>query len=234
MRLKLIPSVLLASAFALPVASLMAQDSGQERKRQEPDKKEQPQKKEAEKDDKKSKLLKVGSTVPENLRLPDLNGKMHNFKDLRGKVTIVHFWSDRCPAERHANPVFMEMEKRFANSKDVAMVGICSNQNELGDKPGKEADYKKLYTNLKEKASKVGYKHTMLADHGNKVSDLFQARSTPHCFVIDKKGVIQYAGALDDDPRGSKGKEATNYLVDATTAILAGKRPAVTSTKPYG
>ena len=185
-------------------------------------------------DDKKPKVLEVGSTVPERVALPDLDGKQHSFKDLRGKVVVVHFWSDRCPYEEHGNPVFARMEAKYKDSKDVVLIGINSNQNELGAKPAKDADHSKHYTNLREKLKEAKLNHTMLADHGNVVSNLFQAKSTPHCFVIDKKGVIQYAGALDDDPRGQKGEEATNYVVDAVTAVLAEKRPTVTQTKPYG
>lgn len=180
------------------------------------------------------KVLKVGSTVPDKVALPSFEGKQTSFKDLRGKVVILHFWSDRCPAERHANPIFMEMEKKYADNKDVVMVGIAANQNELGAKPGPDADYSEHYVSLRKKAKEVGYKHTILADHGNVVSNLFDARTTPHCYVIDQKGVVQYSGALDDDPRGKKGKDATNYVVEATTAVLAGKAPAVTSSKPYG
>ncbi|MCP3916268.1 MAG: redoxin domain-containing protein [bacterium] len=185
-------------------------------------------------DDKKPTKLKVGSTVPATLALTSLDGDEVTFKDLREKVVILHFWSDRCPAERHANPIFMQMEAKYADSKDVVMIGVASNQRELGEKPGKKDDYKGFYAGLKKKRDKVGYKHTIYADHGNAISNLFQARSTPHCFVIDKKGVIQFSGALDDDPRGKKGKDATNFCNDATTAILAGKKPAVSSNKPYG
>jgi thiol-disulfide isomerase/thioredoxin len=182
----------------------------------------------------KPKVLKLGSKVPETLKLRDFEGKETSFKQLRGKVTIVHFWSDRCPAEKHANPIFKEMEKKYAGSKDVVMIGIASNQNELGAKPGENADYKQHYVSLRKQRDKVGYKHTILADHGNAVSKLFQAKTTPHCFVIDAKGVLRYSGALDDDPRGRKGAEATNYVVDAVDAVLAGKKPAVEKTKPYG
>jgi thiol-disulfide isomerase/thioredoxin len=224
MRIKLSAAVLLMGAVAAPSTVLSAETIGQETKGQETEKKE----------DEKRKNLTVGSTVPESLSLPNFMGEDTSFKDLRGKVVILHFWSYRCPAERHANPIFMKMEERYAGNKDVVMVGICSNQNELGAKPAKGADYSKHYESLRKKASDVGYKHKLLVDHGNKISDLFQARSTPHCYVIDKKGVIQYSGALDDDPRGKKGKDATNYLVEATTAILAGKRPEITTTKPYG
>lgn len=182
----------------------------------------------------KVKVLEVGSTVPERIELKDFEGNSTSFKELRDKVVVLHFWSYRCPAERHANPIFMKMESRYAESDDVVMIGIVSNQNELGVAPGKDANYRNHYKELRKKRDDVGYKHTILADHGNKISDLFGARSTPHCYVIDKKGVIRYSGALDDDPRGKKGDEATNYVVDATKAVLAGEKVKYAETKPYG
>lgn len=178
--------------------------------------------------------LGVGSTVPASLALPDLDGEMHSFSDLRGKVVMVHFWSSTCPYEVHADPIFAAMEKRFSGSRDVVMIGINSNETELGKAPGKKTKRSRLYGDLRKKMAEVGYSHPMLADHGNVVADLFQAQSTPHCFVIDAKGVIRYAGALDDDPRGKKGDDATNYVSDAIDAVRMGKAPKVASTKPYG
>ena len=178
--------------------------------------------------------LEVGSKVPGSVALPDLDGETHSFGDMRGKTVIVHFWSDRCPAERHANPIFKSMEARYADNDDVVMIGIAANKNELGEAPGEDADHSKLYKNLREKIAEVGYEHTILADHGNRVADMFQAQTTPHCFVIDPKGVVQYAGALDDDPRGRKGDEATNYVADAVAAIAEGETPKTQSTRPYG
>jgi thiol-disulfide isomerase/thioredoxin len=180
------------------------------------------------------KPLEVGSTVPDTIRLMDFEGKPTSFKDLRGKIVLLHFWSDRCPAEKHGDPVFLALEKKYAGSKDVVLLGIASNQNELGPKPAEGDDYAKFYGDLRKKRDEVGYKHTILADHGNVVSDLFGAKSTPHCFVIDAKGVLQYGGALDDDLPGKKGDQATNYLANAADALLAGKTPEVQATKPYG
>lgn len=178
--------------------------------------------------------LDIGSTVPETIELKDFEGKATSFKDLRGKIVLIHFWSDRCPAEKHADPVFKAMEARYKDSKDVVLLGIASNQNELGAKPGEGDEYADFYTSLRKKRDEVGYTHTILADHGNVVSDLFGAKSTPHCFVVDAKGVLQYSGALDNDPNGKRGDDATNYLVDAASALLAGKKPEVQATKPYG
>lgn len=185
-------------------------------------------------DDPTTEPLKLGSVVPEAVELTDFEGEKLTFKELRGKVVIVHFWSTRCPAEKHADPIFQRLDKNYADSKDVVMIGIASNQNELGARPPKDADLSEYYKEFFEKIADLKYKHRIFADHGNVLSDLFQAKTTPHCFVIDKKGTLSYTGALDDDPRGDKGSEATIYVKDAADALATGKEIAVKETKPYG
>jgi thiol-disulfide isomerase/thioredoxin len=217
--------LLLACAFTLPVA---AQDKPvQKPPVQKPDEKpvETPAKPEP---------LKVGALVDEKLAMQDFDGKSQAFKELRGKTVILHFWSHLCPAEIHGDPVFVELEKHYAGNKDVVILGICSNQNELGEAPGKDADYSKLYLPFREQMKKKGLTHRMFADHGNKLSALFGAKTTPTCYVLDAKGTLVYAGALDDDPRGDKGADAKIYVRDAADAVLAGKEVAVKTTKSYG
>lgn len=233
---KWLTAVALLGALTLPVSAALAvqtlEGSQEPAKKKQDDKKKGDEKKKD--DEKKDETLKVGSVVPETLALPDLDGERHSFKDLRGKIVVLHFWSDRCPYEEHANPIFAKMEKRFEGSDDVVMIGIDSNHTELGDRPKKDADHSKHYTSMRKKMKEAGVTHPMLADHGNVVADLFAAQSTPHCFVIDAKGKIRYAGALDDDPRGQKGDDATNYVLDAVAAVKAGEDPKVANTKPYG
>lgn len=71
-------------------------------------------------------------------------------------------------------------------------------------------------------------------DLGNKITDMLGGQSTPHCFVIDKDGVLRYSGALDDDPKGDKGNKAKAYVRDAIQALRAGQTIRVATTKPYG
>jgi len=211
-----IATLVLGGALALPI---VGQDKGQDGKPPV----EAP----------KVELLKLGSTVPETVAMKDLDGKTQTFKDLRGKVVVIHFWSDRCPAEKHADPVFKKLEKHF-EGKNVVMLGIASNQGELGTEPAKDADYSKAYPNLRKKLKEVELTHKIVADHGNKLSSLFQAKTTPHCYVIDTKGVISYVGALDDDLQESKGEAAKVYVRDAAEALLAGKPVETKETRPYG
>jgi hypothetical protein len=52
--------------------------------------------------------------------------------------------------------------------------------------------------------------------------------------VIDAEGVLRYQGAIDDDQRGDKGDQATNYVVNAVQQIVAGETVAPDITRSYG
>jgi len=210
MRRSWIPVVALCSAFALP--AIARPDRG----------------------DETAATLKLGSVVPETVELTDLDGKTTTFGDLRGKVVMIHFWSTLCPWEKHGNQVFKRLDKEYAGSKDAVLIAIASNQNELGPPPDEGADLSKEYGEFRKQIKENAFTHRMFADHGNVLSELFQAKTTPHCFVIDKKGVLAYAGALDDFDRVKKEEGLTFYMEDAAEALLAGKQVPLKETKPYG
>ncbi len=172
---------------------------------------------------------KLGSVVDETLVLTDLDGKSMTFKDLRGKIVAIHFWSTQCPYEIVADPKIQKLEEAWKGQKDVVVLAINSNASEIGNEPPSDG-----YAAIREHMKKKGLTNRVIADHGNKLADLFQARHTPHCFVLDREGKLVYVGGLDDDPKGDKGEATQQYLRDAVQAALAGKEIAVKESKPYG
>lgn len=179
----------------------------------------------------KEQVYKLGSMVDEKLKLTDLDGKELTFKDLRGKVVLIHFWSTTCPYEIVADPKFTELEKSWKDKPDVVILAINSNSTEIGAERTKDGSG---YQSIREHMKKKELTFPVYADHGNLVADLFQAKSTPHCFVLDKKGTIVYVGGLDDDPKGEKGDATKQYARDAVEATLAGKEVTTKESKPYG
>jgi alkyl hydroperoxide reductase subunit AhpC len=120
------------------------------------------------------------------------------------------------------------LHKEF-DSKGVVQLAIAANQGEL--EPDSDPPHAAIRKHVKEK--KVNF--TVILDPGNKLTDIFGGRSTPHCFVIDKEGVIRYSGALDDDPRANKDKdEITYYVREAIVALLEGKDVKTKETRSYG
>lgn len=182
--------------------------------------------------------LKVGAEVPGTLSLQTTEGRNVRFQELRGSTVVLHFWSVSCPWEDLAEPKLNQLTTEFKDQK-VVVLAINSNKGEIGEAPAaeqfkaeKEAD--RPYQRLKAKAREVAMNHEILVDHSGDVARLFAAKTTPHCYVIDAKGVLRYAGALDDDGQGKKGKDATPYVANAVKALLEGREPEVAETKPYG
>ncbi len=67
------------------------------------------------------------------------------------------------------------------------------------------------------------------------VARTYGARKTPHIFVVDRKGMIAYNGAVDDSPaKGGKQKQVNSYVDKALTQLVAGKPVSVSYSEPIG
>ena len=231
MKSSLIPVALLGLSIGLP-----AQDS-------EPGTKQGSDQKVQKSDKKAPKTYKVpftvGAEVDPKIELRALDGKSHKLGDFRGKVVFIHFYSTKCPWEKLAMPKINKISADYAK-KGVVVLGIASNGREIGAKPDPAAFKAKKaedrpYANVRRKAEEEKVNHTILVDHGSLVAAKFKARTTPHSFVIDAKGVVVYDGALDNDGRGRmEDDERKDYVRLAIDAALGGKKPEVDKTRPYG
>jgi hypothetical protein len=75
-----------------------------------------------------------------------------------------------------------------------------------------------------------------LIDADGKVGKLYDAKTTPHMYIIDPEGMLRYAGAIDDTPstKADDLKTASNYVSAAMDNLLAGKAVETSLTKAYG
>jgi len=55
--------------------------------------------------------------------LPDLAGKTHSLSSWRGKVLLLNFWATWCPPCRREIPLFIDLQRRYAN-QGLQIVGI--------------------------------------------------------------------------------------------------------------
>ncbi len=88
-----------------------------------------------------------------------------------------------------------------------------------------------------ELAAEKGNKATaILMDTDGKVGRAYDAKVTPHMFIINKEGVLVYDGAIDSKPTADvKDLETAEPLFsNALDAVLAGKEVANAKNKPYG
>jgi hypothetical protein len=76
----------------------------------------------------------------------------------------------------------------------------------------------------------------VLLDPTGVLGHLYDAKTTPHMFIINPQGTLIYNGAIDDRPTTdvSDVKGANNYVTAALDEATAGKPVAVSTSRPYG
>ena len=176
-----------------------------------------------------ARALPPGGVAPE-FKGVDSNGVTHSLSEYRGKYVVLEWANRGCPYEqKHYKSGNMESLQKEWTAKGVVWLSI------LSDPPGEQG-----YVTPAEENEYLKTMHAAptaaLLDPQGAIGRLYQARTTPHMFVIDPAGRIVYQGAIDNqptpDPASLKG--ADNYVSDALTAAMAGKPVAVAATKPYG
>jgi peroxiredoxin len=162
----------------------------------------------------------VGDPAPD-FTLTDQNGQQVTLSKVGG-VRVLEWVNPDCPfVQRHYTAGTMKRLAAEYGAEGVTWLTINS------------TNYMDAEANRKF-AQAHGLSQRLLVDQSGKVGHLYGAATTPHMFVIDGGGTIVYAGAIDDDPRGSEGDGATNYVAAALDEVLAGKPVSTPETKPYG
>jgi peroxiredoxin len=171
----------------------------------------------------------VGKPAPD-FKLKDLNGKEVSFASFKGKVVVLEWFNPGCPfvKKSHSAGSLVDTAKRHAKN-GVVWLAINSSA------PGKQGNELAMNT---EAVKTWSLEHPVLRDESGTVGKAYGATNTPHMFVIDKTGVLVYAGAIDNSPDGEgkspQGGTLVN-LVDAALEDLAAGKPVRTPTsKAYG
>jgi peroxiredoxin len=176
-----------------------------------------------------ARALPPGSTAPD-FKGTDSNGVQHNLGEYRGKFVVLEWANRGCPYEqKHYKSGNMESLQKQWTDKGVVWLSI------LSDGPGQQGYVTPAQENDYLKTMHASPTAALL-DPTGAIGHLYDARTTPHIFVIDPNGKLIYQGALDDKPTPDPAslKTADNYLNDALNAAMAGKPVAVAVTKPYG
>ncbi len=172
---------------------------------------------------------KVGAPAPE-FTATDIDGHPRRLSEFKGKSVVLEWHNQGCPfVKKHYGTGNMQrLQKELTDQGAVWLTIISSAPGKQGYvSPAEETDYLKA-----QQASPTA----VLLDPDGSVGHLYGAKTTPHMFLIDAKGVLIYAGAIDDrstpDPEDVKG--AKNYVEAAFAEAKAGKPVGVATTAPYG
>jgi len=173
-------------------------------------------------DEKGMRGAAIGKAAPA-FELKDVDGKTVKLADYKGKIVVLEWFNPECPVSAgcHQNGALKDQAARAA--KD-GVVWLAINSGAAG-KEGSGAERNK------KAAAEWNMKHPVLMDENGEVGHLYGAKTTPHMFVIDAKGVLVYKGAIDNHEQGEKN---VNYVDAALADLKAGKPVATKETKSYG
>ncbi len=160
----------------------------------------------------------------------DTNGVQHELSDFLGKTVVLEWTNHECPyVKKHYDGGNMQKLQKEATDDGVVWLSIASSAQ------GKQGQVDNATANhvMKE----VGAHPTArIQDPSGAIGKLYEAKTTPHMFVIDAKGVLAYAGAIDDDSSFKPDGIATakNYVRYALNSLKSGEPIETSSTQPYG
>ncbi|MBL7214246.1 MAG: thioredoxin family protein [Phycisphaerae bacterium] len=157
--------------------------------------------------------------------LKDVNGNQVQLSGLKGKVVVLEWTNYDCPfVKAHYNDrvhTMTDLAKKYA---DQGVIWLTINSTHYATPES-----------IKTWADKQGIeKQTLLVDTDGTVGRKYNAKTTPHLFIIDKNAAIVYQGAIDNAPMGRKPETYINYVDQALTQLLANQEITVPHTKSYG
>jgi peroxiredoxin len=171
----------------------------------------------------------IGKPAPD-FELRDLEGRTVRLGQFRGKTVVLEWFNPECPFVRASHT--KGSLKGFADKiTEKGIVWLAINSGAPG-KQGYGVD-----ANLAD-VRKYGLKHPVLLDENGSVGHAYDARHTPHMYVVDDKGVLVYRGAIDNSPDGEgeapQGGALVNYVESALSDLAAGRPVKTAETEAYG
>ena len=175
-------------------------------------------------------LAVTAGTAAPDFSVADSNGRTVKLSDYKGKFVVLEWTNPECPFVRaQYGADAMQALQKEAGGRQVVWLTVNSTNKSSGEyKSGAQ-----MNAWMKEKGAAQS---AILIDATSETGRAYDAKTTPHMFVIDPAGKIVYAGAIDDkrSARESDRKTANNYVRAALGETLAGKPVTVASTTPYG
>lgn len=172
---------------------------------------------------------KVGEAAPAFTAV-DSNGAKVSLADFKGKYVVLEWTNADCPfVKKHYGSGNMQALQKQAKELGVVWLSVNSSA------PGKQGHVDGATANRLTQDRGAAPAHVLLDEQGA-LGHLYDARTTPHMFLIDKEGKLIYMGGIDSTASAEQAdiKDAKPFLKLAMEAALAGKPIADNNTRPYG
>ena len=167
--------------------------------------------------------LALGSPAVD-FHLKAIDAKSYSLRDFGDrKALVIVFSCNHCPYVQAYEDRMVRLQRDYSG-KGVTLVAINSNDDH---------DYPEdSFENMIRRAKDKGFNFPYLRDETQDVALRYGAICTPHVFAFDVQRTLQYKGRIDDNRNTADVK--THDLTNALDEILAGRRPVVQETRPFG
>jgi peroxiredoxin len=173
--------------------------------------------------------VESGEPAPD-FTLKDSKGNPQKLSSYSGKFVVLEWLNPECPfVKKHYSAGNMQKLQKEYTAKGVVWLSIISSApGKQGYRTGPQADADTKDKNASPTA--------ILLDPSGEVGQLYEAKTTPHMYVINPEGKLIYSGAIDSirSTNPADCATATNYIRETLDAALAGKPVPTPETKSYG
>ena len=158
----------------------------------------------------------VGQPAPD-FTGTDTDGTAHTLSDFKGKTVVLEWSNHECPyvVKHYGSGNMQKLQKAATDDGVVWLTIVSSAEGKQGNTTPEEAK-----AIMEEAGSNATAR---ILDVSGEIGKLYDAKTTPHMFVIDPEGTLVYAGAIDSnksyDPATIEG--ATNYVEAALASVKA-------------
>lgn len=172
----------------------------------------------------------VGEKAPD-FEVVDTQGITHRLSDFEGQTLILEWTNHDCPfVRKHYSSGNMQQQQQMAREEHgvVWLTVISSSPGTQGHVSPEVADELTRSRNASPNA--------VLLDEDGIMGRAYDARVTPHMYIIDASQTLVYMGGIDSNPsaRPADIPEATQYVVEALKEMAADEPISESITPPYG
>ena len=117
------------------------------------------------------------------LRLPDLQGEVHDLSDYTDEVVLINFWASWCPPCVHEMPSMQRLENRL-HEQGFRILAV-----NLGETQEKIQSF----------VERIGTDFIILMDPRSESLDHWRALAYPSSYIVDRRGQLRYSlfGAIE-------------------------------------
>jgi hypothetical protein len=171
----------------------------------------------------------IGQPAPA-FKAVDAEGRTRSLAEFKGKTVVLEWTNNGCPyVQKHYKSGSMQGLQKQAVKDGVVWLTVVSSA------PGTQGYLAPNEAKAWKSAAGAG-STDLLLDPKGVLGRTYEAKSTPHMFIVDPAGKLAYMGGIDDQPTAdpSSLKGAKNYVAAALADLKAGRPVAQAVTRPYG